>query len=148
MEKKEEEEKAEEKANLVSTQKDLNVEHVVETISPPSVRSGDVETVGASAHPGAYRVVKVRAGPLFMEGCSKQGESRDDSCTLRISQTPMSTRDMLRGELLAKYGPLQRVTLITRRDTRRVQGFCRDVCHGTACAKGVGRVERKRVTTR
>lgn len=124
MEKKEEEEKAEEKANLVSTQRlkcrTCGGDHF--TAKCPFKETLGAETAGASATPepelgGKYVPAHMRAG-------APTRELRDDSCTLRVSQlNTYVNEDMLRNELLAKYGPLQRVTLITRRDTGELKGF-------------------------
>lgn len=52
----------------------------------------------------------------------KQG--RDDSTTLRVSQlNSFVDEDMLRDELFARYGPLQRVTVVRDRDSGESRGF-------------------------
>ncbi|CAH2352164.1 eukaryotic translation initiation factor 3 subunit G [[Candida] railenensis] len=51
-------------------------------------------------------------------------QGRDDSTTLRVSQlNNIVDEDMLRNELFARYGPLQRVTVVRDRDTGDSRGF-------------------------
>jgi translation initiation factor 3 subunit G len=51
-------------------------------------------------------------------------EARDDSTTLRVSQlNTIVDEDMVRNELLAKYGPLNRVAIIRDRETGESRGF-------------------------
>lgn len=50
--------------------------------------------------------------------------TRDDSTTLKISQlNSFVDEDLLRNELLAKFGPLQRVTIVRNRETGESRGF-------------------------
>ncbi|CAN3365663.1 eukaryotic translation initiation factor 3 subunit G [Diutina catenulata] len=51
-------------------------------------------------------------------------ESRDDSTTLKVSQlNTFVDEDMIRNELLARFGPLQRVTLVRNKETGESKGF-------------------------
>ncbi|KAK6465260.1 eukaryotic translation initiation factor 3 subunit G-domain-containing protein [Scheffersomyces coipomensis] len=51
-------------------------------------------------------------------------ESRDDATTLKVSQlNNFVDEDMLRNELFARFGPLQRVTIVRNRDTGESRGF-------------------------
>ena len=51
-------------------------------------------------------------------------EARDDSTTLKVSQlNSFVDEDMLRNELFAKFGPLQRVTIVRNRETGESRGF-------------------------
>lgn len=123
-EKREEEEKAEEKANLISTQRlkcrTCGGDHF--TAKCPFKETLGAEAAGESATPEPMESSKYV--PVHMRLGAPTKESRDDSCTLRISQlNTFVNEDMIRGELLAKYGPLQRVTLITRRETGESKGF-------------------------
>lgn len=121
-EKKEEEEKAEEKANLVSTQRlkcrTCGGDHFTS-------KCPFKETLGAStAEATVDEPESSKYVPMHLRKDAPSKESRDDSCTLRISQLNTCVDEgMLRGELLAKYGPLQRVTLVTHRDTKVSKGF-------------------------
>lgn len=127
MEKKEEEEKAEEKANLVSTQRlkcrTCGGDHF--TSKCPFKETLGAEAAGESATPEPSEVGgSSKYVPMHMRKDAPSKESRDDSCTLRVSQlNTLVTEEMLRGELLARYGPLQRATLIRNRDTGESKGF-------------------------
>lgn len=49
---------------------------------------------------------------------------RDDSTTLKISQlNTFVDEDMMRNELLARFGPLQRVTIVRNKETGESKGF-------------------------
>ncbi|KAI3403227.1 TIF35 [Candida oxycetoniae] len=51
-------------------------------------------------------------------------EARDDSTTLKVSQlNTFVDEDMLRNELFARFGPLQRVTVVRNRETGESRGF-------------------------
>lgn len=124
MEKKEEEEKAEESANLVSTNRlkcrTCGGDHF--TSKCPFKETLGAEAAGGSATPEPSDSSKYV--PAHLRAGAPTRESRDDSCTLRILQlNDFVDEDMLRNELLAKYGPLQRVALITKRETGESRGF-------------------------
>ncbi|CAK9436775.1 uncharacterized protein LODBEIA_P12970 [Lodderomyces beijingensis] len=51
-------------------------------------------------------------------------EARDDSTTLKVSQlNSFVDEDMLRNELFARFGPLERVTVVRNRETGESRGF-------------------------
>ncbi|EGW32632.1 uncharacterized protein SPAPADRAFT_61692 [Spathaspora passalidarum NRRL Y-27907] len=51
-------------------------------------------------------------------------EARDDSTTLKVSQlNTFVDEDMLRNELFARFGPLERVTVVRNRETGESRGF-------------------------
>lgn len=55
---------------------------------------------------------------------ARDANTRDDSTTLRISQlNTFVDEDMLRNELLAGFGPFERVTVVRNRDTGESRGF-------------------------
>ncbi|EGV62603.1 translation initiation factor eIF3 subunit g [Yamadazyma tenuis] len=55
---------------------------------------------------------------------ARDSSARDDSTTLRISQlNTLVDEHMVRNELLAAYGPLERVALVRNRDTGISRGF-------------------------
>lgn len=125
MEKKEEEEKMEQKANLVSTQRlkcrTCGGDHF--TSKCPFKDTLGAETAGESATPDPTES-STKYVPVHMRGGAPSLESRDDSCTLRMSQlNTVVNEDMIRQELLGKYGPLQRVTLVRNRETGESKGF-------------------------
>lgn len=124
IEKKEEEEKLEQQANLVSTQRlkcrTCGGDHF--TSKCPFKDTLGVEAADASASADASESSKYVPAHLRKDAPSK--ESRDDSCTLRISQlNTFVTEQMLREELLAKYGPLQRAMILHNRETGESRGF-------------------------
>lgn len=123
-EKKEEEEKAEQKANLVSTQRlkcrTCGGDHF--TAKCPFKDTLGAEAAGESATPEPTESSKYV--PVHMRAGAQSMESRDDTCTLRMSQlNAIVNEDMIRQELLGKYGPLQRVTLVRNRETGESKGF-------------------------
>lgn len=124
IEKKEEEEKLEQKANLVSTQRlkcrTCGGDHF--TSKCPFKDTLGAETAGASATPEPTESTKYV--PVHLRKDAPSLESRDDSCTLRVSQlNSVVNEDMLKQELFARYGPLQRATLIRNRETGESKGF-------------------------
>ena len=51
-------------------------------------------------------------------------EARDDSTTLKVSQlNSFVDEDMLRNELFARFGPLERVVVVRNRETGESRGF-------------------------
>lgn len=126
IEKKEEEEKLEQKANLVSSQRvkcrTCGGEHF--TSKCPFKDTLGAEAMGEAATPEPLDAGSSKYVPVHMRGGAQSKESRDDSCTLRVSQlNTIVTEEMIRGELFARYGPLQRATLIRNRDTGELKGF-------------------------
>lgn len=123
IEKEEEEEKAEQKANLVSTQtvkcRTCGGAHF--TSKCPFKDTLGAETAAKEFTPEAESSKYI---PVHLRKDAPLKESRDDSCTLRVSQlNTLVNEEMLRGELFAKYGPLQRCTLIRNRETGESKGF-------------------------
>lgn len=124
MEKKEEEEKLEQQANLVGRNRlkcrTCGGDHF--TSKCPFKDTLGAETASASATADATESSKYIPAHLRKDAPSK--ESRDDSCTLRISQlNTFVNEQMLREELLAKYGPLQRATILYNKETGESRGF-------------------------
>lgn len=124
IEKKEEEEKLEQKANLVSTQRlkcrTCGGDHF--TSKCPFKDTLGAETAADSATPEPTESTKYI--PVHLRKDAPSLESRDDSCTLRVSQlNSIVNEDMIRQELFARYGPLQRATLIRNRETGESKGF-------------------------
>lgn len=124
LEKKEEEEKLEQKASLVSTQRlrcrTCEGDHF--TSKCPFKDTLGAETAGGAGTPEPSESGKYVPAHLRKDAPSK--ESRDDSCTLRISQlNTFVNEQMLREELLAKYGPLQRATVLYNKETGESRGF-------------------------
>ncbi|KAK8442578.1 translation initiation factor eIF3 subunit g [Candidozyma auris] len=127
LEKKEEEEKMEQKVNLVSTQRltcrTCGGDHF--TSKCPFKDTLGAETAapgggGATPEP----VESSKYVPVHKREGAPSREARDDSCTLRISQlNTIVDEQMLREELLGKYGPLQRCSLIRNRETGESKGF-------------------------
>lgn len=124
VEKQEEQEKQEQQAELASTQRltcrICGGDHF--TSKCPFKDTLGADTAGASATPEPSESTKYVPVHLRKDAPSK--ESREDSCTLRISQlNTVVDEEMLRGELLGKYGPLQRATLVRDRETQISKGF-------------------------
>lgn len=136
MEKKEEEERAEEKANLVGTKRLQcrtcgSGQHL--TYQCPFKDTLGAEAAGVST---TGTLDSTKYIPAHLRPGAPSKEERDDSCTLRVSQlNTMVNEDMIRNELFAKYGPLQRVTLITHRDTGESKGFAYITFHSESMAQ-------------
>lgn len=122
-EKKEQEEKMEQKANVVTLQRircrTCGGEHY-------TAKCPYKDTLGADA---AAKAPEPEWGnkyvPVHLRPNAPTREARDDLCTLRVLQlnTAIVTEDMLERELFARFGPLQRVALIRDRETRESKGF-------------------------
>ena len=86
------------------------------TTSSPAAESG-----AGDNGPGKYVPRHLRADA---NGNLPLKEGRDDSTTLKVSQlNSFVDEDMLRNELFARFGPLQRVTLVRNRETGDSRGF-------------------------
>lgn len=137
MEKKEEDERAEEKANLVGTKR-LKCRTCGSALHL-TFQCPFKDTLGpeASGEAGAAEALEsTKYVPAHLRAGAPTREERDDSCTLRVSQlNTMVNEDMIRGELFGKYGPLQRVTLITHRDTGESKGFAYVTFHSESAAQ-------------
>ncbi|EAZ63981.2 translation initiation factor eIF3, p33 subunit [Scheffersomyces stipitis CBS 6054] len=129
-EKEEEEEKAENRAQKLSVQtircRTCGGDHYTSkcpfkdtlgaTTSSPAAESG-----AGDNGPGKYVPRHLRADA---NGNLPSKEGRDDSTTLKVSQlNSFVDEDMLRNELFARFGPLQRVTLVRNRETGDSRGF-------------------------
>ncbi|KAI5967530.1 TIF35 [Candida margitis] len=76
---------------------------------------------GAGTGPGRYVPRHLRPDA---SGNLPTREARDDSTTLKVSQlNTFVDEDMLRNELFARFGPLQRVTVVRNRETGDSRGF-------------------------
>lgn len=91
-----------------------------DTLGAPADEVLPVPDASAMA-PGKYVPKHMR---MDANGNLPTRESRDDSTTLKVSQlNSFVDEDMIRGELLARFGPLQRVTLVRSRETGESRGF-------------------------
>lgn len=87
--------------------------------SQPGAPEAASET-DAQSGPGKYVPRHLRANA---DGTISK-DTRDDSTTLKVSQlNTFVDEDMLRNELFARYGPLQRVTVVKNRETGESKGF-------------------------
>lgn len=137
IEKQEEESKEEQKAQLVSTQRikcrTCGGDHFTskcpfkDTLISDSTDASNAATpeptdAGMNA-PGKYvprHLRKDANGNLP----AKDLNARDDSTTLKISQlNSIVDEDMLRNELLGRYGPFQRAIVVRNRETGESRGF-------------------------
>ncbi|CAI5757237.1 unnamed protein product [Candida verbasci] len=136
VEKKEEEEKAQERASKIAVQtikcrtcggdhytakcpfKDtLGVSTETNQTTPEPSSTQD----SSSSQPGRYVPRHLRPDA---QGNVQSKEARDDSSTLRISQlNSFVDEDMIRNELLARFGPLQRVTVVRNKESGESRGF-------------------------
>lgn len=137
IEKQEDEEKEEQKAQLVSTQrikcrtcggdhftskcpfKDTLISDSTDASNAATPEPADAGMNG----PGKYvprHLRKDANGNLPV----KDLNARDDSTTLKVSQlNSIVDEDMLRNELLGRYGPLQRAIVVKNRETGESRGF-------------------------
>ncbi|KAK6453965.1 translation initiation factor eIF3, p33 subunit [Scheffersomyces xylosifermentans] len=89
--------------------------------APSASAPAEAESAGDGNAPGKYVPRHMRMGP---DGKIPSREDRDDSTTLKVSQlNSFVDEDMLRNELLARFGPLQRVTIVRNRETGESRGF-------------------------
>ena len=137
MEKKDEDERAEEKAHLVGTKKvkcricgaGLHLTFQCPFKDTLGAEAAGETGVSESTESTKYVPTHLRAG-------APSKEERDDSCTLRVSQlNTMVTEEMTRNQLFPNYGPLQRVMLITNRETGESRGFAYVTFHSEAAAE-------------
>ncbi|CUM57364.1 unnamed protein product [Debaryomyces tyrocola] len=137
IEKQEEESKEEQKAQLVSTQRikcrTCGGDHFTskcpfkDTLISDSTDASNAATPeptdGGMNAPGKYvprHLRKDANGNLP----AKDLNARDDSTTLKISQlNSIVDEDMLRNELLGRYGPFQRAIVVRNRETGESRGF-------------------------
>lgn len=137
IEKQEEESKEEQKAQLVSTQRikcrTCGGDHFTskcpfkDTLISDSTDASNAATPepadAANNAPGKYvprHLRKDANGNLP----AKDLNARDDSTTLKVSQlNSIVDEDMLRNELLGRYGPLQRAIVVRNRETGESRGF-------------------------
>lgn len=133
IEKQEEEEKAQARVNLVSSQRIkcrlCGGDHFTSKC-PFKGTLGDTnaeinnEDANESSEAGSASKYVPRHLRRDANGNLPSREARDDSTTLKISQlNSFVDEDMLRNELLIKYGPLQRVTVVKNRETNESRGF-------------------------
>ncbi|KAG7662154.1 TIF35 [[Candida] subhashii] len=88
--------------------------------STPPAESSEGGAGGASA-PGKYVPRHLRPDA---SGNIQTREARDDSCTLKVSQlNSFVDESMLRNELLARFGPLERVNVVRNRETGESRGL-------------------------
>ncbi|CAH6720197.1 eukaryotic translation initiation factor 3 subunit G [[Candida] jaroonii] len=131
MEKQEEEEKAQEKANLVSSHRikcricggdHYTAKCPFKDTMGETAKGETVETDNtANDQPGKYVPRHLRKDA---DGNLPKENTRDDSTTLKVSQlNSIVNEDMLRNVLFARYGPLQRATIVRNRDTGESRGF-------------------------
>lgn len=89
-------------------------------VSAANTPSEATEDAGANA-PGKYVPRHMRADA---NGNLPSKDTRDDSTTLKVSQlNSFVDEDMVRNELFARFGPLQRVTIVRNRETGESRGF-------------------------
>lgn len=138
IEKQEEESKAEQKEQVVSSQRlrcrICGGDHFTakcpfkdtfgEVNKDSAAASGTTETAdGAAGGPSKYvprHLRKDANGNVPV----KDPSGRDDSTTLKVSQlNSIVNEDMLRNELFARYGPLQRIAVVRNRETGESRGF-------------------------
>lgn len=130
---KEEEEEAQEGAQIVTNQRIkcrlCGGDHFTSkcpfkgTLADTKSETPEPEMADSGAGgPSKYVPRHLRAGA---EGAAaRDGFNRDDSTTLKVSQlNSIVNEDMIRNELFARYGPLQRVTVVRNRETGESRGF-------------------------
>lgn len=137
LERQEEEAKAQQTASLVSTQRIkcrlCGGDHFTSKCPFKGTLGGDASKPDASqdsapveSAPGAPSKYVPRHLRKDAEGNlpARDQNTRDDSTTLKISQlNSIVDEDMLRNELLARYGPFERVTIVRNRETGESRGF-------------------------
>lgn len=131
IEKEEEEQKAEQKEQVVSNQRikcrTCGGDHFTskcpfkDTLISDSANASSAATPEPEGAAGSGKYVP----PSLRAGAPKDlNRDRDDSTTLKISQlNTFVDEDMLRNELLARFHPLQRVTIVRNRETGESRGF-------------------------
>ncbi|CCG24755.1 Tif35 translation initiation factor [Candida orthopsilosis Co 90-125] len=95
------------------------------TTPEPGQEGGDSGKNGdagaAASGPGRYVPRHLRPDA---SGNLPSREARDDSTTLKVSQlNSFVDEDMLRNELFARFGPLERVVVVRNRETGESRGF-------------------------
>lgn len=91
-----------------------------DTLGGPSLNAPPAEEAGSMVG-GKYVPRHMR---LDANGNMPTKEARDDSTTLKVSQlNSFVDEDMVRNELLARFGPLQRVNIVRNRETGESRGF-------------------------
>jgi len=133
IEKEEEEQKAEQTQQIVSNQRikcrTCGGNHFTSKCPFKDTLISDSANTSAAATPepdtdasGKYVPPSLRKGAGAVRDMS--GRDRDDSTTLKISQlNTFVDEDMLRNELLKRFHPLQRVTIVRNRETGESRGF-------------------------
>ncbi|KAL6450838.1 TIF35 Eukaryotic translation initiation factor 3 subunit G [Candida maltosa Xu316] len=137
-ERKEEEEKASERASKIAIQtlkcRTCGGDHYTskcpfkDTLGATAGLASNASTPepvgeGAPGAPGAGKYVP-RHLRADASGNIPTREARDDSTTLKVSQlNSFVDEDMVREELFHKFGPLQRVTIVRDRETGKSRGF-------------------------
>lgn len=87
----------------------------------PPKENADAGVAAVATAPGKYVPRHLRADA---NGNLPTRDNRDDSTTLKISQlNTFVDEDMMRNELLARFGPLQRVTIVRNKETGESKGF-------------------------
>lgn len=127
MEKKEEEQKVEEKQNLVSSQRIkcrvCGGDHFTSKCPFKDTLGELSNSTNATPEPDQNTSGKY-VPPYLRNGGASKDATRDDSTTLKVSQlNSIVDEDMVRNELFSKYGPLQRVAIIRNRETGESKGF-------------------------
>lgn len=135
IEKKEEETKAEQNAQLVSTQRikcrTCGGDHFTSKCPFKDTLIGETNSASSTpelAEPGLSLTGKYVPRHLRKDASgntvARDPGSRDDTNTLKVSQlNSIVDEDMLRNELFAKYGPLQRAIVVRNRETGESRGF-------------------------
>lgn len=129
MEKKDEEQKVEEKQNLVSSQRIkcriCTGDHFTSKCPFKDTFANESSNASADATPEPTETsTGGKYVPPSLRGGAVRDITRDDSTTLKVSQlNSFVDEDMVRNELFAKYGPLQRVAIVRNRDTGESKGF-------------------------
>ncbi|CCE82228.1 Piso0_001941 [Millerozyma farinosa CBS 7064] len=135
IEKQEEETKAEQSAQLVSTQRikcrTCGGDHFTSKCPFKDTLIGEANSASSTpelAEPGLSSTGKYVPRHLRKDATgntvARDPGSRDDSNTLKVSQlNSIVDEDMLRNELFTKYGPLQRAIVVRNRETGESRGF-------------------------
>ena len=134
IEKEEEQSKAEQKAQLVSTQRIrcrvCGGDHftakcpfkdtlISETSASPTNATPEPSAAASTGKYVPRHLRKDQNGNL-----PAKDTSREDSTTLKVSQlNSIVNEDMLINELFARYGPIKRATVVRNRETRESRGF-------------------------
>lgn len=136
IEKQEEETKAEQKAQMVSTQRikcrTCGGDHFTSKCPFKDTLIGENNEASTTASPEPAESTTTAAGKYVPRHLRKDGTgvvsskdpTRDDSTTLKVSQlNSIVDEDMLRNELFGRYGPLQRAIVVRNRETGESRGF-------------------------